>query len=171
MTDAILLVGFMGSGKTEVGRWLSKELQWDFVDLDQVIAEQAGCTIPDIFKREGESGFRQRERDCLMQVFPPRECVVSCGGGIVTHPENMRCLLDYPGTVCLTVSPEEVFRRIGQDPNRPLLQGEDPEGRVRQLMAERAPLFSQFPIQVSTDGFRPSEVAARVLSELRKPRA
>lgn len=168
MTGAIFLVGFMGSGKTEVGRLLSERLGWEFVDLDEQIAQQAGCSIPEIFQGEGESGFRERERKCLLEVLPTKQRVVSCGGGIVTRPENVADLKARPGTVCLLVSPQEAWKRIGHDPNRPLVQGGDPRETLESLLRERAEVYASFPFRVKTDGFRPSEVADRILSELRK---
>lgn len=168
MTDSVFLVGFMGSGKSAVGRELADRLGWSYLDLDEEIVRDAGCSIPDIFAAEGEAGFRTREAECLSRALHTPHQVVSCGGGIVTLPENLQQLLDHPGTVCLEVSAEEVWNRIGQDPNRPLLQGEDPQGTIRSLMEERAPLYAQVPLRIKTDGFRTSEVVDQVLSELRK---
>lgn len=168
MTDAVYLVGFMGSGKTEVGRILANRLNWTFVDLDERISDAADCSIPEIFEREGEAGFRLRERRCLLETLGDIQQVVSCGGGIVTVPENRVDLIAQPGSICLHVSPDEVCKRIGQDPNRPLLKGEDPRGQIEKLLQERSPWYREFPLQVETDGFRPSEVADQVLSELRK---
>ncbi len=168
MTDAIFLVGFMGSGKTEVGRQLSEKLGWEFVDLDEQIAQKAGCPIPEIFQREGESGFRERERQSLLEVLSSKNRVISCGGGIITRPDNVADLKARPGTVCLKVSPEEAWRRIGCDPNRPLVQGDQPRETLERLLNEREDIYASFPLRVETDGFRPSEVADRILSELRK---
>jgi len=167
MTDSIFLVGFMGSGKSEVGRELARRLNWSFVDLDEEISRSAGCSIPDIFAGEGERGFRKREREALIRYLPATQTVVSCGGGIVTQPENVSDLQTNPGTVCLQVSSEEAWKRVGGDANRPLVSGDQPEQRLRDLMAERQPLYASFPLQVSTDGFRSSEVVDQVLSELR----
>lgn len=168
MINTVFLVGFMGSGKSEVGRLLADHLDWSFVDLDEEISKKAGCSIPEIFEKEGEPGFRKRERDCLLEFMEKTEAVISCGGGIVTVPENLRDLISQPGSFCLQVTPEEVWKRIGQDPNRPMLQAENPQQRIRDLLASRAPFYDQFPHQVQTENFRTSEVVETLLSELRK---
>lgn len=167
--DAIALVGFMGTGKTEVGRRLATRLGADFIDLDAEIEREAGWTIPEIFAREDEAGFRRRERDALEKALRRRNAVVSCGGGVVVSPENLDALLAHPRVVCLTAEPETILQRIGEDPNRPLLRGGgEPLDRIRELLAARRELYARIPIQVPTDGFRPSEVVDRVVSELRK---
>jgi shikimate kinase len=168
VTDSVFLVGFMGSGKSAVGRELAERLDWRFVDVDEEIVAETGCPVPELFEREGEAGFRKREASCLRKMLSGSHQVVACGGGIVTVQGNLTRLLATPGAVCLEVSPEEAWRRIGQDPNRPLLQGTDPEATLRRILAEREPLYAQFAIRIQTDGFRTSEVADQVLSELRK---
>lgn len=167
MTDAVFLVGFMGSGKSVVGRELAERLNWSFVDLDEEISKTAGRTIPEIFDAEGEEGFRFRERKILEKYLTATQTVISCGGGILTQAANLADLTSHPGTVCLQVSPEEVWRRVGQDANRPLLQSDSPAQTLRDLFAERAPFYGNIPIQIPTEGFRPSEVVDRILSELR----
>lgn len=166
--SVIILTGFMGTGKSEVGNLLAERLQYRFVDLDQVIEEHAGCSIPDLFEQEGEAGFRKREtRALLMEGGQPKQ-VLSCGGGVVVTPENLEWLKQQSGVVCLDATPETIVSRIGSDPNRPLLQGDDPLIRIQSLMEQRAPLYAQLPTHIDTDRLRPSEVADRILSELRR---
>lgn len=167
--DAIVLVGFMGTGKTEVGRRLAERLEAEFIDLDAEIEREAGMTIPEIFAREDEAGFRRREREALRGALRRKGAVVSCGGGVVVSPENLDALLQHPRVVCLTAGPETILRRIGDDPNRPLLRaGGEPIHHIRELLAARRELYDRIPVQVATDGFRPSEVVDRTVSELRK---
>lgn len=172
MSDApIFLVGFMGSGKTRVGKLLARLLKWKWVDLDQLIVNDDGTSIPEIFEREGESGFRKRERACLQKLLTAQCVVVSCGGGVVTQPDNLQDLLTQPRVVCLRIQPETVFRRVGNDPRRPLLNSQDPLGHIRRLMQERDPYYQAFPYQVDVDRLRSGEVVNRIITllELKLP--
>jgi len=169
MKGPVFLIGFMGTGKSEVGRLLSKELEWVFRDVDEMVEAEAGRSIPEIFEEEGESGFRRRERAALLKSMASSNSVVSCGGGIVVTPENLEDLLRQPYVYRLRAEPKTIFERVGSDPHRPLLQGEgDPLGRIGNLLNAREPLYRKFEKQVVTDGFRPSEVVGHILSDLRK---
>jgi shikimate kinase len=168
VSAAVFLVGFMGSGKTATARRLAELLSWGWADLDTEIESSTGLGIPGIFAEEGEAGFRLREREALCRWLTAERVVVACGGGVVLDPRNLEDLLAQPCVYCLRVSPETVFQRVGADRNRPLLQGADPLSRIRELMEARRPLYDRFPCQVDTDGLRPSEVAARIFSDLRK---
>lgn len=156
----------MGSGKTNVGKQLAKHLKWSWVDVDEEIVRQAGKSIPEIFANEGEAYFRELERQCLLELLPSENQVVSCGGGIVTRPDNLRDLVAQPRSVCLRVSPETVFRRVGNDPRRPLLQGADPLGKIRELMQQRAPYYQEFPHQIDVDKLKTKEVVRKIIDEL-----
>jgi shikimate kinase len=167
----IFLVGFMGSGKTRVGKLLARMLKWKWLDLDQLIVNEAGKSIPEIFKSEGESGFRKRERACLQKLLSAQCVVVSCGGGVVTQPENLKDLVAQPRVVCLRIQPETVFRRVGNDPRRPLLCSQDPLGHIRELMKQREAYYEVFRHQVDVDRLRSGEVVNRILAllELKLP--
>lgn len=169
MNGPVILVGFMGTGKSDTGRRLARKLGWTFTDLDQAVVRAAGLSIPEIFEREGEEGFRRRERRALLESLKTPEQVVACGGGVVTVPENLELLRAQPWVFRLRARPETVFARVGGDPNRPLLRGEgNPVDRIRELLAAREPLYAPFARQIDTDGFRASEVAERMASEFRK---
>lgn len=167
----IFLVGFMGSGKTRVGKLLARILKWRWLDLDQQIVAEAGLSIPEIFAAEGEAGFRERERRCLQKLLHEHAVVVSCGGGVVTQPDNFRDLLAQPRVVCLRIQPETVFRRVGNDPRRPLLASRDPLGHIRQLMAAREPYYQAFTHQVDVDKLRSGEVVNRILTLFNLPQS
>ncbi|MDF3127569.1 shikimate kinase [Kiritimatiellaeota bacterium B1221] len=167
MTSPVFLVGFMGSGKTQTGQLLAKRLGWSWLDLDEKIVEVAGKSIPEIFAQEGEGAFRKMERACLQEALASEATVVSCGGGIVTQPDNLRDLLHQSRVVCLRIQPETVFRRVGNDPRRPLLQGSDSMGQIRKLMTEREVYYQQFPLQIDVDKCRASEVVDRIIDQLR----
>jgi len=166
--STVILTGFMGTGKSEAGKRLADALGFSFVDLDEEIEAAAGCSIPDIFAREGEEGFRKRETEALFLFGERQQVVLSCGGGVVVTPRNLEWLKRQPGVICLDADPDTIFSRIGSDPNRPLLQGEEAQQRIRTLMSERAPLYAQLPVHIETSRFRPSEVVGEILSELRK---
>ena len=168
MNESVFLIGFMGSGKSEVGRLLSAQLKRPFIDLDAEIERVAGKRIAAIFAEEGEAGFRRRETEALLHAGKTGGAGVSCGGGVVVTPDNRAFLLSQPWVFRLLVSPEAVFARVGNDPKRPLLQGGDPLPRIRKLMEEREPWYALFSQQVETEGFRSSEVAQQIFSEIRK---
>lgn len=139
----ISLIGLPGSGKTTVGRQLARRLQLPFLDSDHAIEQRLGCSIREFFEREGEARFRDIEEeviDALTQV-PGR--VLSTGGGAVLRAANRRHLRDRGQVIYLKSSPEELFRRLRHDVNRPLLQVADPMGRLRDLYAERDPLYRE----------------------------
>ncbi len=161
-----VLIGFMGSGKTTIGRELSRQTGWSNPDTDALLVEQAGMPVTDIFAKEGEEGFRSRETDLLRRLSEDRQekSIYSCGGGIVLRREN-RALLKRLGTVIyLEVSPEEVIRRIGNDTSRPLLAGADREDRVRKILDERHAVYEECAdITVSVTGRRPADIAAEII--------
>jgi len=160
----LVLVGFMGTGKSAVGRILAQRLGREFVDVDTVIETDAARSIPCIFKEEGEDGFRKRERDAVRLVTARSGLVVATGGGVLLDPGNLRDLETSGEIVCLTATPTTVLARVGNDPNRPLLQGGDPLSIIRGLLAKRAPLYASIAWQVPTDGLTADEVADQVLA-------
>ncbi len=165
--STVILAGFMGTGKSEVGKLLAETLGYIWLDLDHEIEHEAGCTIPDIFASEGEAGFRERETRALFRLGEQPGTVLSCGGGVVVTPQNLEWLIKQPGVICLDADAATIYARIGQDPNRPKLQGEDAKQRIAELMMERAPLYARLSAHVDTQHFRPSEVVEAILSEFR----
>lgn len=137
------LVGLPGSGKSTVGRQLARRLQLPFLDSDHVIEERLGCSIRDYFEREGEASFRDVEESVIDEITSLPNGVVSTGGGSVLRPANRQHLHERGHVVYLRSSPEELFRRLRHDTNRPLLQVADPLGRLRDLYAQRDPLYRE----------------------------
>jgi shikimate kinase len=137
----ISLIGLPGSGKSTVGRQLARRLQLPFLDSDHVIEERLGCSIRDYFDREGEASFRNIEESVIDELTALASGVISTGGGSVLRPANRQHLHDRGHVVYLRSSPEELFRRLRHDTHRPLLQVADPLGRLRDLYAERDPLY------------------------------
>ena len=160
----VLLVGFMGTGKSTVGRRVARALRWRFVDLDGLIASEAGCSIPDIFAREGEEAFRQREHLALQSCFRRNRQIIACGGGIVLREDNRRLMLEQGRVFCLSASLETVRQRVGHDPRRPLAN------QLEALYAARLPLYRSFPEQIASDGRSAREVAEDIVTRLRAVR-
>ena len=149
------LVGLPGSGKTTVGRQLARRLQLPFVDSDHEIEVRIGCSIREFFEREGEARFRDIEQDVLDNLTQGRPKVLSTGGGAVLREANRQHLRERCRTVYLKSTPEELFRRLRHDTNRPLLQVADPLAKLKGLFAERDPLYKEVAHFVLETG-RPS---------------
>jgi shikimate kinase len=139
----ISLIGLPGSGKTTVGRQLSRRLRVPFLDSDTVIEQQLGCSIREFFEREGENRFRDIEASVIDELTQLPEGVLSTGGGAVLRPENRSHLRDRTQVIYLNSSPDDLFRRLRHDKNRPLLQVADPLGRLRDLHSHRDPLYRE----------------------------
>lgn len=137
------LVGLPGSGKSTVGRQLAKRLAVPFMDSDHVIEERLGCSIRSYFEREGEERFRDLEEAVLDELSQQPSGVLSTGGGSVIRAANRQRLHERAKVVYLRSSPEEVFRRLRHDQNRPLLQVKDPLGRLRELYSARDGLYRE----------------------------
>lgn len=159
----LYLVGFMGTGKTTVGRAVAQRLGFACVDSDSEIERLAGKTIPEIFAAEGEAAFRAMERRFVAGGHPATRAVVSCGGGLVVQPGLAEELRARGVVVCLHASLATILERAGRHNNRPLLQVADPEERVRTLFAEREPIYRRSGTLVLTDCRPPREVVSHVL--------
>ncbi|MFT5498849.1 MAG: shikimate kinase [Kiritimatiellia bacterium] len=165
----IVLLGFMGTGKTTVSQALATELGYPAIDLDACIEAKAGRSIPEIFEQDGEDAFRALEHQIVKEVASRRNQVISCGGGIVKNPANID-LLRASGTLfCLTATPETILERVGQETHRPLLAGENRLDRIRILLDERAPLYAQIREQVATDGKTPQALGHEILGRMLWP--
>ncbi|XAH22635.1 shikimate kinase [Xylophilus sp. GW821-FHT01B05] len=151
----ICLVGLPGSGKSTVGRQLARRLQVPFADSDHVIEEQIGGSIREFFEREGESAFRDIEAAVLQQLVREHRGVLATGGGAVLRPENRACLRQAGQVVYLRSSPEDLYRRLRHDRNRPLLQVDDQMARLRELFQARDQLYQEVA-HFTLDTGRPS---------------
>ena len=163
---SLYLVGMMGSGKTSTGRPLAERLGYGFVDADAVIEQAAGCSIPEIFDRDGEAGFRSLESQVLSAISQRHSLVVATGGGVVTHPENWG-LLHSGIVIWLDVVPDQLLQRLNADSTvRPLLQTADPEAAVNALLNERRPLYAEADLTVVINEEPPETVADGILQLL-----
>ncbi len=163
---SLYLVGMMGSGKTSTGRPLAERLGYGFVDADDVIAQAAGCSIPEIFERDGEEGFRKLESQVLSAISQRHSLVVATGGGVVTQPENWG-LLHSGIVIWLDVVPDQLLQRLKADSTvRPLLQTADPEAALNALLNERRPLYAEADLTVVINDEAPETVADGILQLL-----
>lgn len=169
MKTGIALIGFMGTGKTTAGKLLAARTGKEFIELDAVIESQAGMTIPDIFRKEGEIGFREWEIAAVKSLAGGGNAVIACGGGVVLNTINIDRLRQECRIVCLTASPETIIERTGKDGDtRPLLTAKDRAVRVRELLQQRRPLYRlAAEITVNTTRRGTEAVVTAILNKLK----
>ncbi|HMO05009.1 MAG TPA: shikimate kinase [Kiritimatiellia bacterium] len=165
----LVLVGFMGTGKSSAGRILAERLGMTFLDMDDEIVRREGRSIPDIFRDSGEPAFRALERALVVELAGQTGYVVSTGGGIVLNPDNVRDFARTGRVFCLHATPEAILKRVEHDTNRPLLQGGDKLARISELLAKRQALYDAIPDRIDTDGHKPADTAAAILARLAGP--
>lgn len=160
----IILTGFMGTGKTTVGKWLAAQLGYEFIDTDEIIEQQQGRTIPEIFQEAGEAAFRQMESDLAQALANQQGLVISTGGRMMLDPANATALGRQSHVFCLVATPEEILQRLQLDTShsRPLLAVADPEQRIVQLLAERAEGYGRF-LQIQTSGKTVEEIVQEII--------
>lgn len=159
----LYLVGFMGTGKTTVGRGVAARLGYEFLDADHEIERLHGRTVAEIFAQEGEPVFRRYEREFIEHGHPATSQVVACGGGLVVQDGMLELVRAKGVVVCLHASVETILRRTSQSRARPLLNVEDPEQRIRTLFAQREPIYRRAGTMILTEGRPVSEIVAHVL--------
>ncbi len=162
----LYLIGMMGSGKTTVGRLLAKHLGYGFVDTDDVIVQAAGKSINQLFAESGEAAFRQLESDVLSQVCAFTKLTIATGGGIVMRQENWSYL--HHGLIVWLDAPVELlYTRLQEDTTRPLLNDVDPQAKLRSLLEQRQPLYSQADLHITiSEGETPEEIATRIIDTI-----
>jgi shikimate kinase len=166
---SIFLIGPMGSGKTAVGRHLARLFRYSFHDSDADIEAKTGVDIQFIFEKEGEAGFRSREKESIDRLTRFEAIVLATGGGAVIDPDNRRALAERGIVVYLATSLEQQLERTRHGRHRPLLNDTDPEAKLKELMQRRAVLYAQIAdLTVSTDGRRVQLVAEEIHQELRR---
>jgi len=166
--ENVVLVGFMGSGKSSVGRLLARALRGRFVDTDKLVVERTGMPITDIFARHGESWFRNAETQALRSLIGGSRLVVATGGGVAAIPENVPVLKELGFVVWLTASEEVIWSRVSRNKNRPLLHTENPRQTVRELLEKRNPLYeAAADLKIDTTELTHAEVAERIWASMR----
>ena len=164
----IFLIGPMGAGKTTIGRHLATLLHKRFVDVDHEIERRTGVTIPIIFEIEGEAGFRRRESTLVDELSQDDDIVMATGGGAVLMEENRQALKERGTVVYLHADIDTLVERTRRDRNRPLLQTEDPRGKIEELLRQREPIYREVADVVVDTGLRaPTSVARDIVTRLK----
>ncbi len=163
--ENIALIGFMGTGKSSVGRQVAAQLHFQFVDTDELIESRVGQTISTIFAQAGEAAFRKIEKQIVAELSQSKKTVISTGGGLAANDANLESLKQHALVVCLWASPELIWERVRSQTHRPLLQDPDPLEKIRQLLAVREPFYKKADVLVNTDRRPIKEVAQQVLHQ------
>lgn len=165
----IVLTGFMGTGKTTVGRLLAAELGYDFVDTDEMIKSRMGRPISEIFQEMGEAAFRQMEADLAQELANQEGLVISTGGRLMLDPANVAALSRQGRVFCLVATPEEILTRLKNDKEhpRPLLEVPEPGERIVELLRERGEGYARFP-QVATNNKHPSDIILDLINRIQE---
>jgi shikimate kinase len=163
----IALIGFMGTGKTSVGRLVAEQLHFEYLDTDDVIQSSTGRTITDIFSKDGEPAFRALEEKVVEQLAARAKTVIATGGGLPVNPKNLASLKSHALVVSLWSSPEKIWERVRHQNHRPLLHDENPQARIRELLAAREPFYKQADVLLNTELRSIREVAQQVVHQFR----
>jgi shikimate kinase len=161
----LALAGFMGTGKSSVGRVAGEMLGFAFIDTDELIEAQTGKSVSAIFAQNSEEEFRTLERDVVQGLSALRNTVIATGGGLIVNPGNLASLKTHALVVCLWASPEIIWERVREQTHRPLLNGPDAPARIRELLEQRKPAYRQADAMILTDHRSPKEVAQQVLHQ------
>ena len=163
----LALIGFMGAGKTSVGRLAAEQLHFDYLDTDELIVSRTGRSIAEIFKTDGEPSFRAIERQVVEELTTRTKTLIATGGGLPVNPANLASLKTHALVVCLWASPEKIWERVRNQTHRPLLHDPDPQKKIRDLLAAREQFYKQADVLVNTDIRSPREVAQHVVHQFR----
>jgi len=166
----IVLIGFMGSGKSTIGRELKKNLGYHLLDADTLIEQETGKNIPEIFSTDGEQAFRTMETRLLENMIAQQtnHHILSTGGGMIIRPENRPLLRQLGFVVWLTCDPEDILERTSRNTNRPLLQCDNPLEVITRLLAERSPFYEETAhLKINTSGLNFDEISCGILESAR----
>jgi len=162
----LVLTGFMGTGKSTVGRVLADVLRWQFVDTDDLIEEMAGAPIAELFAARGEEAFRDLETEVAGGLGELHHCVIATGGGFVLRPENSRAAERAGVLVLLMATPEQIWHRVKDSKHRPLLAAEDPQTKIKELLKQRQPAYDAVKLKIDTNAKTPQAIASDVLGAI-----
>ena len=163
----IILCGFMGCGKSTVGKSLSQKLGYDFIDLDEFIENLQKMTISNIFEKYGESGFRKLETEAISEITKSKNCVISLGGGAVLNPENVDIIKSNGKLFFLNISANEVYNRLKDDTSRPLLQTDDKLTAITTLLSKRLPIYeSVADVKIDVDSKNTEDIVKEIVKNI-----
>lgn len=168
MKGNIALIGFMGAGKTVVGKALAEKLHLKFFELDTIIERKAGKPIPEIFREDGETAFRNLETEAVKDISKQENAAIACGGGVVLNKINIKRLRQNAVIIYLEAIPEIIMKRLmNSGDGRPLLDSADRETRIKELLAQRKPLYEQAAdITITIDKYD-MNIADLIIKELK----
>jgi shikimate kinase len=163
----LALIGFMGTGKTSVGRLVAEQLHFDYFDTDEMIQSATGRTIADIFKADGEPAFRALEGKVVEELAARTKMVIATGGGLPANPKNLDSLKTHALVICLWASPEKIWERVKNQTHRPLLHDKNPQAKIRELLTVREPFYKQADVLLNTELRSVREVAQQIVHQFR----
>jgi shikimate kinase len=163
----IALIGFMGTGKTSVGRLVAEQLHFEYLDTDEMIQAGTGRSITDIFTKDGEPAFRALEEKAVEELSTRVKTVISTGGGLPVNLNNLNSLKTHALVVSLWSSPEKIWERVRYQSHRPLLHDQNPQAKIRELLAARAPFYKKADVLLNTDLRSVREVVQQVIHQFR----
>ena len=166
MGSNIILTGFMGTGKSTIGKYIAARLGRKFIDTDALIEQKSGKTIAALFMERGEPYFRTLEQEAIAQVCTEEGSVVATGGGALVNEENVRKLKASGTVICLTATPEIILSRVQGNKDRPLLQSDNPLEKIRTLLASRADAYAKADLTIDTSGLNVEAVVEKICSRL-----
>jgi shikimate kinase len=165
----IILIGFMGVGKTEVGKLLAKKLKMTYIDTDAIIEKEQNMTINDIFDRKGEESFREMETGLLDKLSSLEDHVISTGGGIILKPGNVKKLKSMGPLILLWADPDTVYERVKGEGTRPLLNVADPKRKIKEILQFRAPIYKGIAdLEVDTSRLSPEDASNKIERFIKK---
>lgn len=159
----IVLIGFMGTGKTSVGKRVAEQLEMAFLDMDDIIVERQGKDISRIFAEDGEPFFRQLERELVGELARRDGLVIATGGGVVLNDDNITDFRSSGVVICLSADPNIILERVTQETHRPLLEGDEKIRRILEILEARQGLYNAIPHQIDTTHLTVDEVVAQVV--------
>ncbi len=169
-TSPIVLCGFMGCGKTTVGKIISKRTELEFIDMDSYIEKKEGCSVKEIFEKHGEEYFRELEHRACVELSNKKNCVISSGGGAMTYERNIRALEEKTRIIFLSVPLEDIKFRLRNDTKRPLLQRPDRDKAMAELYNKRLPYYNAAARYVIRPGNGPAATAEKIIEILKLPK-
>ena len=169
MKENVILIGFMGVGKTSLGKLLASKLGRAFIDLDEKIEQDAGISIPKIFEMHGEKYFRELEKAAVREVTARKNIIIATGGGTVKDAENLRLLKNSGVVICLTADAEEIFKRTEKRGERPVLDGGGSErlATIKKLLAEREKFYGQADFKIDTTEWSPLQIVNEICEKIK----
>ena len=168
MAKNIYIIGFMGTGKTSVGKILAQSLNMDFLDLDNVIEAKESAKITNIFAQKGEPYFRKVEKEVLKEAAQKENLIVACGGGIVIDEDNVNLMKKTGKIICLAAKAETILDRTKGYAHRPLLNVSDPKVKIEELLNLRAPFYAKADYMIDTSNLSIEEVVSKILEIVQK---